>query len=150
MLKYIIYAILFFVLSPGILLTIPPVGKSGLWMSGKTSLMSSIVHALVFVFIICLLERNNILESFEVSGMGMGSSMGSKDSSECDTYRDNCMDWCDNNRSAGVERNNCKELCKTNYQFCLDKSQVPKCNPECMGNKKCNWSDRKTLRTECV
>ncbi len=41
-------ALLFFLLSPGVLLTIPA-GSRGLWMSGQTSVTAAAVHALVFV-----------------------------------------------------------------------------------------------------
>jgi hypothetical protein len=55
--KYIILAVLFVVLSPGILLTIPPVGKK-IWMSGQTSITSAFVHAILFVGIIYLIQQN--------------------------------------------------------------------------------------------
>lgn len=42
--------LLFVLLSPGVLLTIPPVGKK-LFMSGKTSLLAVLVHALVFYLV---------------------------------------------------------------------------------------------------
>lgn len=42
-----ISAILFFVLSPGILLTLPPGGR-GVFMSRQTSVLAAAVHALVF------------------------------------------------------------------------------------------------------
>lgn len=45
---YLLTALLFFVLSPGVLLTIPP-GPGGLWMSRETSLAAAAVHALVFL-----------------------------------------------------------------------------------------------------
>lgn len=41
-------ALLFFLLSPGVLLTIPA-GSRGLWMSGQTSVAAAAVHAVVFV-----------------------------------------------------------------------------------------------------
>ena len=44
----ILCAILFFVLSPGVLLTIPA-GSKGLFMSGQTSITAVFVHTLVFV-----------------------------------------------------------------------------------------------------
>ena len=40
-------AILFFVLSPGVLLTLPP-GSRGIFMSHQTSVLAAAVHALVF------------------------------------------------------------------------------------------------------
>jgi len=39
-----------FVLSPGVLLTLPP-GAGGVWMSGKTSVAAAFVHALLIVAI---------------------------------------------------------------------------------------------------
>ena len=39
--------ILFVLLSPGILLTLPPVGKN-IVMSGQTSIMAVVVHAVIF------------------------------------------------------------------------------------------------------
>jgi len=41
-------ALLFILLSPGVLLTLPPVG-SQIFMSGKTSLIAVLVHAVVFI-----------------------------------------------------------------------------------------------------
>lgn len=42
--------VLFIVLSPGVLLTLPPVG-SKIFMSGKTSLLAVAVHAVVFYLV---------------------------------------------------------------------------------------------------
>jgi hypothetical protein len=64
MMKYLVLAILFFVLSPGVLLTLPPVGKK-IWMSGQTSITSAIVHAIVFAGILYLIQQNtNVMEGF--------------------------------------------------------------------------------------
>lgn len=47
-----ISAILFFVLSPGVLLTLPPgSGNRGIFMSGQTSVMAALVHAVVFAVV---------------------------------------------------------------------------------------------------
>jgi hypothetical protein len=43
-------ALLFVLLSPGVLLTLPP-GSRGIFYSGQTSLMAAVVHAAVFVFV---------------------------------------------------------------------------------------------------
>jgi hypothetical protein len=43
--------LLFILLSPGFLLTIPPVGKS-IFMSGQTSVTAILVHALIFTAIL--------------------------------------------------------------------------------------------------
>ena len=42
--------VLFVLLSPGILLTIPP-SSGGIWMSGQTSLIAAVVHGLIFAFL---------------------------------------------------------------------------------------------------
>ncbi len=47
---------LFILLSPGILLSIPP-GSKGLFMSGQTSLTSAVVHTLVFALVFALLRK---------------------------------------------------------------------------------------------
>jgi hypothetical protein len=47
-------AVLFFVLSPGVLLTLPP-GSRGIFTSGQTSLAAAAVHALVFMVVAHLL-----------------------------------------------------------------------------------------------
>ena len=47
-------AIIFFVLSPGVLLTLPP-GSRGVFASGQTSLVAAAVHALVFMIAVHLL-----------------------------------------------------------------------------------------------
>lgn len=43
---------LFILLSPGLLLTLPPLSKGGIFMSGKTSVIAVLVHALVFAFLL--------------------------------------------------------------------------------------------------
>lgn len=54
---YIVPALLFLVLSPGMLLTLPP-GSKGPFMSGQTSLVSVLVHAVVFAVVFALLRTN--------------------------------------------------------------------------------------------
>jgi hypothetical protein len=46
----IVCGLLFFLLSPGVLLTIPPCSK-GLFLSGQTSILAAAVHAVVFVIV---------------------------------------------------------------------------------------------------
>ena len=45
-----ISALLFFILSPGVLLTLPPAGR-GIFMSGQTSVLAALVHAIVFAIV---------------------------------------------------------------------------------------------------
>jgi len=52
---YIIPALLFLILSPGMLLTLPA-GSKGPFMSGQTSLLAVLVHALVFAVVFALLR----------------------------------------------------------------------------------------------
>ena len=48
--------ILFILLSPGLLVTLPPVNK--LWMSGETSNLAIIVHSVVFFTILKMIAMN--------------------------------------------------------------------------------------------
>jgi len=54
--------ILFVLLSPGVLLTLPPVGKK-IFMSGQTSLIAVAVHAVVFYIALGYLKP--MYEGFE-------------------------------------------------------------------------------------
>ena len=62
--QYVYLALLFFVLSPGVLLTLPPVGKK-IWMSGQTSCMAAFVHAIVFVGVLWLIREYHVVEMFK-------------------------------------------------------------------------------------
>jgi hypothetical protein len=55
--------LLFIILSPGFLLTIPPVGKK-VFMSGQTSLTAVLVHAVIFTAILYGLKTMNKPEGF--------------------------------------------------------------------------------------
>lgn len=52
----IVPTILFILLSPGMLLTIPP-GSKGLFMSNQTSISAIITHSLVFAVVFALLRK---------------------------------------------------------------------------------------------
>ena len=60
--------LLFIALSPGVLLTLPPVGNK-IFMSGKTSLIAVLVHAVVFFVLLSFRRQipvvNVIFEGFE-------------------------------------------------------------------------------------
>ena len=47
---HLLAALLFFLLSPGVLVTLPP-GSKGVFMSGQTSVVAALVHAVVFVVV---------------------------------------------------------------------------------------------------
>jgi hypothetical protein len=62
--------LLFVLLSPGVLLTLPPVGKQ-VFMSGKTSLVAVLVHAVVFYFALYYFDSIpvlNMLEGYQTMG----------------------------------------------------------------------------------
>jgi hypothetical protein len=56
--------LLFVLLSPGVLLTLPPKGK-GVWMSGQTSLVAVVVHAVVFALAFNYLRGTGMFEGFQ-------------------------------------------------------------------------------------
>ncbi len=55
--------LLFIVLSPGVLLTLPPVGGK-IFCSGKTSLAAVLVHAVVF-YVVATYLLPGVFEGFE-------------------------------------------------------------------------------------
>ena len=58
--------ILFILLSPGVLLTIPPVGKK-VFMSGQTSPLAVLVHAFVFSAVIYAIHKYYKIEGFQMN-----------------------------------------------------------------------------------
>ena len=67
--------LLFILLSPGVLLTLPPIGGK-IFMSGKTSLVAVLVHAVVFYLVLSMRRSipviNVILEGFEDKKVAKG------------------------------------------------------------------------------
>jgi hypothetical protein len=63
--------LLFVLLSPGVLLTLPPIGGK-IFMSGKTSFVAVLVHAVVFYVLLSMRRQipviNMIFEGFEAQG----------------------------------------------------------------------------------
>jgi hypothetical protein len=59
----LIYMILFVLLQPGLLLTLPAVGRR-VFMSGKMSVQAVLVHAFVFMVVVYLLRRSGFVEGF--------------------------------------------------------------------------------------
>jgi hypothetical protein len=72
--------LLFVLLSPGVLLTLPPIGGK-IFMSGKTSLIAVLVHAAVFYVLLSMRRQipvvNMIFEGFEAAG-AMDAGMSTK------------------------------------------------------------------------
>jgi hypothetical protein len=82
--------VLFIVLSPGVLLTIPPGKGNKLFVSGKTSLIAVLVHAAVFYFALMLLPAIGIEamtnpEEEKKEDPKKVSGVQCKMSSECDS-----------------------------------------------------------------
>jgi hypothetical protein len=53
----IVTGLLFALLSPGMLLTLPPVGGTGVFRSGKTGVAPIMTHALVYAVVFALLRK---------------------------------------------------------------------------------------------
>lgn len=79
------YMILFVLLSPGLLLTLPPVGRR-VFMSGKTSTVAVLVHAVVFVAIVYLFKKY-VAEGFQ-TGNTETTVMCIIDNKEISTMKD--------------------------------------------------------------
>jgi len=93
-------AAMFFLLSPGVLLTLPPVGGK-IFMSRKTSLAAAAVHAIVFILAIQLIEWLQLVysEGFLVCGSGYTLSGGS------------CVAACGTNGQSGAcGKGTCKKV----------------------------------------
>lgn len=56
----LVIVILFFLLSPGLLLTLPP-GNGGMFLSGQTSIEAVFVHTLLFAFLMYFKEDISLL-----------------------------------------------------------------------------------------
>ena len=83
-------AALFFLLSPGVLLTLPG-GSKGIWMSGQTSVAAAIVHALVFVIVLHFLRRHMRMEGFVAVSQRVGSATCTiKPNTACASGSANC------------------------------------------------------------
>ena len=68
--------LLFILLSPGLLLTLPPV-KNTIFFSRKTSLLAVFVHALIFAGILYYLKDLPYLEPFQTTTCYTGEQMTS-------------------------------------------------------------------------
>lgn len=77
----LVATLLFVLLSPGVLLTLPPIGGK-IFMSGKTSLIAVLVHAVVFYVLLSMRRQipvvNMIFEGFEENTTPMGTKKEDK------------------------------------------------------------------------
>jgi hypothetical protein len=80
--------VLFIILSPGLLLTLPPVGKK-VWMSGKMSVISVFVHAVVFFALMAYRKSIPLLNQLE--GFQTAASTCTDECGTCPTGQQ-CID----------------------------------------------------------
>jgi hypothetical protein len=80
---YFLATLLFVLLSPGLLLTLPAVGKS-VFMSGKTSTVAVLVHALVFYLVLNFKEYIPIINMIEGFQMDVQSATAAVAKAEAD------------------------------------------------------------------
>ncbi len=88
MYQIIIYAILFFILSPGIFINIPPIHNL-YWMTNKTDILSAFLHAIIFSIIIYIIDLNlkNMNKSNDLKNNDNNQKKGDKgceDKGYCD------------------------------------------------------------------
>jgi hypothetical protein len=86
----LVCGLLFFVLSPGVLLTIPPCSK-GLFLSGQTSILAAAVHAVVFVIVGHLVMRY-IVRPMIISGFESPCPSGQI---QCPSQNNKCVNVVD-------------------------------------------------------
>lgn len=94
--KLLTIVLLFVILSPGVLLTLPPVGNK-IFMSGKTSLLAVAVHAVVFYLALCYILP--YIEGFQAEPAECNVTTNKPSGCKCAprTYqRGNCAQglWC--------------------------------------------------------
>ena len=85
----LVCGLLFFVLSPGVLLTIPPCSK-GLFLSGQTSILAAAVHAVVFVIVGHLVMRH-IVRPMIISGFEGDAMMPCSSDQDCAPNAGRCV-----------------------------------------------------------
>ncbi len=73
--------VLFVLLSPGVLLTLPPIGGK-VWMSGKTSLLAVAVHAVVF-YVLLSMRRSIPVLNVVFEGFSAADGADCKEHTDC-------------------------------------------------------------------
>lgn len=153
---FLLATILFIVLSPGVLLTLPPVGKV-IFMSRKTSLIAVLVHAVVFYFILRWRKSLPLVNSIE----GFGQASGQKGvGASCQADSECKTNSCKNQKTITNSRGrtftipgNCKrnpplndgESCNNNFDCESERCDLGK---KCRGNRQTN--DSCTTNVNCA
>ncbi len=97
--------LLFILLSPGILLTIPPVG-SKIFRSGKTSFIAVLVHAVLFALILYCRNKLPILNQIE--GFNTCQNHWDCNSSNCVNGKCKQAIGCRDNRDCSANGGQCR------------------------------------------
>jgi hypothetical protein len=88
--NWFLLAALFFLLSPGIVLTVPPCSK-GILFSGQTGVAPAIVHSLLFVLVCCILLK--YLKTPMYEGF---NACHTQDTCNCQNTQNACNNPCSN------------------------------------------------------
>jgi len=100
--------LLFVLLSPGVILTLPPVG-SKVFFSGKTSIVAVLVHAAVFALVYHLAKK--AIKKYNLDGFKSCANTGERvsDASECCTgaMNSNMVCVCRNTGKTPISVNEC-------------------------------------------
>jgi hypothetical protein len=120
--------LLFILLSPGVLLTIPSVGKK-IFMSGKTSLSAVLVHSVIFSLVLILLKRIDVRISGFFTPLTYPDCQDAYFKAESE--RDACNDLCDRNPKSDLEQDICHLNCDISKSNKLQNSCPPEPYPNC-------------------
>jgi hypothetical protein len=116
--KPFLLASLFFLLSPGVILTLPK-GSKGYFFSGQTSVTAAIVHALVFIVVYTVLRYVSKDEGF-----GCGCQQESQPACECmpscEVPKPTCnipKPTCNTSKSKSKSKPKCREQTMFEWLF---------------------------------
>jgi hypothetical protein len=138
----ILLAILFFLLSPGVLFTIPK-GTKGFLFSNQTSVTAVIVHTFLFIMLYSFLKHILHIRSYEGFQCGCGCQQQQQQQCGCQQQqqpRCNCIPSCKIPRPTGVKpkpnsgQNNGPNNGPNNGQ-----NNGPKPKQKCIPPKKVTW-----------
>ncbi len=89
--KFIIYFIIFILLSPGIILNIPAINNK-YFFTNKTNLLCAIIHSIIFAFVIYLL--NNCLFTKHIMKEDFFSKLNIKKDFDCKNVNCKTLNDC--------------------------------------------------------
>jgi hypothetical protein len=133
--------LLFILLSPGVVLTLPPVGKR-VFMSGKTSLIAVAVHAVVFYLL--LKYRNSIPLLNQVEGFQSKESLKKGFNELCRDFNNNTWTCQD-----GLECTKVNRVYKCMRKLGTACKEDTECTSSWCSNGKCTNPVTVKLNEEC-